>query len=90
MKTSLRESARPGRGRNLPIAAMAAMFCALAVPLASFASVFDDVKVWYRGALAAESYYSNGPEGTLSPVGTLLRGSVSAVGSTTTGTSSRL
>ena len=27
-------------------------------------SVFDDVKVWYRGALAAESYYSNGPEGT--------------------------
>jgi len=48
-------------------AAMAAFLVACAAN-GSFASVrssvFDDVKVWYRGALAAESYYSNGPEGT--------------------------
>ena len=26
--------------------------------------VFDDAVVWYRGALEAQSYFSNGPEGT--------------------------
>ena len=47
-----------------------AALCATATCAATVASaevkssVFDDVKVWYRGALAAESYYSNGPEGT--------------------------
>lgn len=47
-----------------------AALCATATCAATVASaevkssIFDDVKVWYRGALAAESYYSNGPEGT--------------------------
>ena len=47
-----------------------AALCATATCAATIAnaavksSVFDDVKVWYRGALAAESYYGNGPEGT--------------------------
>lgn len=32
-------------------------------------SVFDDAMVWYRGALQAQSYYSNGPEGTFAANG---------------------
>lgn len=40
---------------------------AFSVPSAQGAvrsSVFDDAVVWYRGALEAQSYFSNGPEGT--------------------------
>ncbi len=51
--------------RIILAALYATAICAATIADAAVkSSVFDDVKVWYRGALAAESYYSNGPEGT--------------------------
>ncbi|MBR1609179.1 MAG: hypothetical protein IJ678_06140 [Kiritimatiellae bacterium] len=49
--------------RFAAVAAVLALSSAATAAAAVTSSVFDDVKVWYRGALAAESYYSNGPEG---------------------------
>ena len=50
--------------RIVPVASATISLSLALAPLASSASVFDDAVVWYRGALEAQTYYSNGPEGT--------------------------
>lgn len=72
LKRQEEEQAMNTRVRGLAAGAIAAA-TAFSVPSAQGdvrASVFDDAVVWYRGALEAQSYYSNGPAGTYANNGT--------------------
>ena len=55
---------RAVRGLAAGALVAATAFTVPSAPGAVRGCVFDDAVVWYRGALEAQSYFSNGPEGT--------------------------